>query len=223
MSETSDPDYWMSLHHFDDEEGLEELQEELQEGDGGEVRDMEVDQSHMAMNDDGVPDADALQDDATVDDRIHDLELARRHEAHVRQRSGELLYESNNLEIAIGRLQLDEPYVSGQPIENWFIERLYAQHAPHMPLPGRSDYPERIWVDYGPTGNVRHCLLENGAPGPRMTYIFNTLKVYTVSGHEGSMFATEMKDFLDRGQTKMLQLPICTDTIVEFEMPMLYS
>ena len=138
MSETSDPDYWMSLHHFDEEE-----EEELQEGDGGEVQEMEVDQSHMAMNDeDGVPDTNAATDDATVDDRIHDLELARRHEEHVRRRSAELMYEANNLEVAISQLMLQEPYASGQPIEDTVIDGLYAQHAPHMPLPGLSDVAE---------------------------------------------------------------------------------
>ena len=165
MSETSDPDYWLSLHPFEEEEP--------QEADGNEAQEMEVDQSHMAVNDEeGVPDTNAVTDDATVDDRIHDLELARRREEHIRQRSGELMYESNNLEIAIGQVLQQEPYASGQLIENAVIERLYAQHAPHLPLPGRSDYQEQLWVGYGPYGQPRFCILENGAPGPQMVARF---------------------------------------------------
>ena len=75
---------------------------------------MEVDRSNMAMDDeDGVPDVGAIVDDATVDDRPHDLELARQHEEFTARRSNELMIESNNLEVFMSRLAATEPYASG--------------------------------------------------------------------------------------------------------------
>ena len=115
LSEVSDPSYWQSLHHFDEE-----------------PQEMEVDQSHLAMDDDDVPDAGATMDDATVDDRIHDLELARMQEEHMARRSNDLLIESNNLEVFMGRVAATEPYASGVPLESMAIDQLYAQHAEHQ-------------------------------------------------------------------------------------------
>ena len=131
-------------------------------------------QDSQEEDEEGVPDTYATADDATVGQYIHDLELARRHEEHIRRRSGELMYESNNLEVAISQLMQQEPYASGQPIEDVVIERLYAQHAPHMPLPGQSDIAEQFWTDYGLYGQPRYNFLETGAPEPQMTYIFDS-------------------------------------------------
>ena len=121
LSEVSDPSYWQSLHHFDEE-----------------PQEMEVDQSHLAMDDD-VPDAGATMDDATVDDRIHTA-----------RRSNDLLIESNNLGVFMGRVAATEPYPSGVPLESMTIDQLYAQHAPHVPLPGRNEFAEQFWTDYAP-------------------------------------------------------------------------
>eukprot|EP00434_Breviolum_minutum_P033715 symbB.v1.2.029834.t1/scaffold3307.1/size59352/1 len=122
---------------------------------------MEVDRSNMAMADeDGVPDVGAMMDDATVDDRPHDLELARQYEEFTARRSNELLIESNNLEVFMSRLAATEPYASGMPIEDVRIDELYAQHAPHHPLPRHNVFEERFWMDHLLDGRARYHFRE---------------------------------------------------------------
>lgn len=161
ISEVSDPSYWQSLHHFDEEESQE----------------MEVDRSNMAMADeDGVSDVGAMIDDATVDDRPHDLELARQYEEFTARRSNELFCESNNLEVFMKRLAATEPYASGTPIEDVRIDELYAQHAPHHPLPKHNVFEERFWMDRLLDGQVhRYYFREIQTYNERddsMTYAF---------------------------------------------------
>ena len=46
------------------------------------------------------------------------------------------------------------------PIEDVRIGGLYAQHAPHHPLPGHNVFEERFWMDYGPDGRTRYHFRE---------------------------------------------------------------